>query len=106
MMQKVDSGVELLMLSISVITNYFQKRVPKQIMDEHETSLKFPCEFSIKIFGLNNSEFETTVLSIIRHTIKDLKENAISSRSSKDSKYLALTVTINVNTKNELDHIY
>lgn len=71
-----------------------------------DTLLTFPCEFAIKVFGNKNDEFETTVVSIIRKHYKDLQENAISNRPSKDSKYLAITVTIQAESKAQLDAIY
>lgn len=68
--------------------------------------LEFPCDFNIKIFGIHADEFEISVLTIIRQHIKELRENAISTRLSKDSKYLAMTVTIHVESKEQLDNLY
>lgn len=79
-------------------------------MSDNNTSteelLHFPCEFVIKIFGLASDEFEVTVLGIIRHHVKDLNEDAIKNRPSKDGKYLALTITIHVDSREQLDAIY
>lgn len=73
---------------------------------EPESLLKFPCEFVIKIFGNKNDEFETTVMAIIRKHCEDLRENAFTCRPSKDNKYMALTVTIDAESKEQLDAIY
>jgi uncharacterized protein len=68
--------------------------------------LHFPCEFVIKIFGAATNEFELQALTIIRHHIKDLAENSIKSRNSKDGKYLALTITLPIDSREQLDEIY
>lgn len=72
----------------------------------NKTLLEFPCDFTLKIFGLANPEFETTVLSIIRKHIPDLKENAFNFRPSKDEKYLAITATVYIINKEQLDATY
>lgn len=71
-----------------------------------ESLLQFPCEFVLKIFGMANEQFEVEVLSIVRKHVQDLRENAIKSRVSKDGKYLALTITITAESKDQLDTIY
>lgn len=68
--------------------------------------LHFPCEFVIKIFGPASDEFELQTLTIIRRHIKDIAENALKSRLSKDGKYLALTITMPVDSREQLDSIY
>jgi putative lipoic acid-binding regulatory protein len=75
-------------------------------MTDKTTLLEFPCEFTIKIFGLASDEFEINALSIIHKHIPALAENAISSRPSKDGKYVALNVTMHVESKALLDEIY
>jgi putative lipoic acid-binding regulatory protein len=74
--------------------------------DDKDTLLEFPCDFPIKVMGHATDEFETLVLSIITKHVETLKENAIRTRHSKDGKYLSITITINVNCKEQLDNIY
>lgn len=71
-----------------------------------ESLLHFPCEFVIKIFGNASNEFEIQALTIIRRHIQDLAEDAIKSRLSKDGKYLALTITMPIDSREQLDAIY
>lgn len=75
-------------------------------MTKSESTLVFPCDFIIKVFGQASPEFEIAVLSIIRKYIPDLREDAIKNRNSKDGKYLALTISIHVDSREQLDHIY
>lgn len=71
-----------------------------------ETLLTFPCDFVIKVFGLKSDEFEVAVLSIIRNHVTHLREDALRFRPSKDEKYIALTVTIFAQSKEQIDNIY
>lgn len=71
-----------------------------------QSLLTFPCEFVIKTFGLSSPEFETAVISIVRKHVSHLREDAFRSRLSKDDKYLALTVTITAESREQLDNLY
>ena len=71
-----------------------------------ESLIKFPCDFVIKVFGVASDEFEIAVLTIIRKHVSDLREDALRFRPSKDKKYVALTVTVYVESKEQLDNIY
>lgn len=71
-----------------------------------ETLLKFPCDFTLKIFGKATAEFETAVSAIVQHHIKHNASPAITSRLSENGKYLALSVTVHVDSKSQLDKIY
>jgi len=74
--------------------------------DEEDTLFKFPCEFPIKCMGLNNTEFECAVVEIMNRHVPDLGEGALKSRTSKEGKYCAITVTITARSKSQLDAIY
>lgn len=74
--------------------------------DIDQSLLKFPCDFSIKAFGVASDEFESSVITIIRKHVAELRENALRTRLSKDGKYLAITITIHVNSREQLDNIY
>lgn len=71
-----------------------------------ESLLTFPCEFTIKVFGKKSEEFEAFVISTIHAHCKDLRENAFNYRDSKDKTYLAISVTIHAESKEQLDTIY
>jgi putative lipoic acid-binding regulatory protein len=68
--------------------------------------MKFPCSFSIKAMGLATPDFATAVEEIVcRHT-PNSDENRITTRPSKGGKYLAVTVTIEASSREQLDAIY
>jgi len=68
--------------------------------------LSFPCLFGIKIFGLATTEFQQATLAILKKYVPDLTDDNIIRRPSKDGKYLALTITIHAQSRDQLDGIY
>lgn len=77
-------------------------------LEPTSTSLiEFPCAFTIKTFGKATPEYETAVLTIIKkHANDSLNENSIRQRYSKDKNYLALSITIQAQSKAQMDAIY
>jgi putative lipoic acid-binding regulatory protein len=75
-------------------------------MTQPDSLISFPCEFAIKVFGNKSEDFETAVITIIRKHCAELRENAFAYRPSKDGKYLAITITIQAESKEQLDTIY
>lgn len=71
-----------------------------------ETLLKFPCDFPIKVVGQLSDEFEIAVLGIIRKHLPHFSDSAYQARPSNQGKYLALTITVHVMSKEQLDDIY
>ena len=71
-----------------------------------ERLLSFPCQFPIKVMGKNDVSFEQTVLTIVRQHVPDLAEGAIRQRPSGKGNYLAITVTINATSQEQLDALY
>jgi putative lipoic acid-binding regulatory protein len=75
------------------------------MIEQQETLLKFPCQFPIKAMGKADIEFDLLVLEIIHQHVMPEK-TVLSSRSSKNGKYLAVTVIIEATSKEQLDNIY
>ena len=71
-----------------------------------ETLLTFPCDFTIKVFGTSSEKFEASVVGIIRSHVSDFPESAIQLRPSANGKYNAMSVTVHVTSKEQLDNIY
>lgn len=71
-----------------------------------ESPLKFPCEFTIKVFGEMANDYEQTILELIRPLAPSLSSGAIQSRVSENGKYLSLSITLYVESREQLDNIY
>lgn len=76
-------------------------------MSESEQSkLTFPCEFTFKVIGATNDLFQSEMLQIFRHHFPSLGEAAVTSKLSKNDKYLALSITVQATSQAQLDNIY
>lgn len=71
-----------------------------------ESLLKFPCEFTIKVFGEMSPEFEQLIYDLIRPHAPSLSSGAFQSRISENGKYLSLSITLYVESREQLDNIY
>lgn len=74
--------------------------------EEKESAIPFPCDFTIKVFGKAGKPFETAVLDIIKKHDPDFSKKNYKKRLSRDGNYLALSISVYVNNKEELDAIY
>jgi putative lipoic acid-binding regulatory protein len=74
--------------------------------EERSTQLTFPCEFTFKVIGLADGQFESEVLQIFWQHFPQLGEGAITPKLSKNQKYLALTIRINAISQAQLDSVY
>ena len=75
-------------------------------MSEEDTSFEFPCQFPIKAIGHNVANFEALVVAIICKHAKGITEGAVKVRPSRGDKFLGVTVTIEAQSKRQLDAIY
>lgn len=76
------------------------------VTEQKETLLTFPCDFTIKVFGLATDDFEAATLGIIHKHAPNLSGRTIQSNDSANGKYKALSITIHVESKEQLDRIY
>lgn len=75
-------------------------------MSNEETLLTFPCQFPIKIMGLQSDSFETAMVMVARKHIPNLGEGSVKSRPSKTGKYLSVTITFQATSREQLDNLY
>jgi putative lipoic acid-binding regulatory protein len=75
-------------------------------MTEPADPFQFPCRFPIKVMGRSGDDFECAVVQILRRHIPRLTEGAIQRRDSRQSNYVALTIEIEAQSREQLDAIY
>tara|TARA_B110000263_G_C14976851_1_gene359709 strand:+ start:65 stop:331 length:267 start_codon:yes stop_codon:yes gene_type:complete len=75
-------------------------------MEIDESLLSFPCEFPIKAMGKADNGFDLLVAGLVRKHSSDLRENAVKSRFSNGGRYISVTVTIQAESREQLDRIY
>jgi len=70
------------------------------------TLLTFPTDFPIKIMGLNQIEFKTLVTQLIHQHLPEFDTETFEVRKSSGEKYLSLTCSVRVESKQQLDALY
>jgi putative lipoic acid-binding regulatory protein len=76
-------------------------------MSEPKDSLiDFPCDFPIKVFGVAQQGFAQAVTEAVQVHAPDFDAANIEMRASSGAKYLSLTCTVHVTSREQLDDIY
>jgi putative lipoic acid-binding regulatory protein len=75
-------------------------------MEADESLLRFPCDFPIKAMGKAEDDFDTLIVELIRKHSPDLREGAVKSRHSNGGRFVSVTVTIQAESREQLDRIY
>ncbi len=71
-----------------------------------ESLLTFPCEFPIKVMGRREDGFAQAVLEVVMRHAPDFRPGTMEMRTSKNGRYLSLTVTLNARSREQLDGLY
>lgn len=75
-------------------------------MKQEDSPLEFPCHFPIKVMGATAGNFKVTVIEIVKKHIPELSDEHINERASSNNKYVSMTVTVYVSSREQLDNIY
>ena len=76
-------------------------------MSEITASLiEYPCEFPLKIFGRQQAGFAQAVLAVITRHDPGFAAASMEMRASKTARYISLTCTIHITSREQLDAIY
>jgi len=71
-----------------------------------DTLFEFPCDFPIKIVGLAGDDFKQLAQKIVTKHVGELTEDQVTSRPSRDGKYLSLTITFRADSRAQIDQLY
>lgn len=83
-----------------------EQALPEQEIIERDTLLEFPCEFSVKAMGRNEASFQTLVENIVLNHAEIYAGKPVTTNISSTGKYLSVTVTVEAQSKPQLDRIY
>lgn len=68
--------------------------------------LTYPCAYPIKVVGYASEAFDAWVVTTVRQHAPDLGEGAVQTRESRESRYIAVTVTINAQSPAHIEAIF
>ncbi len=74
--------------------------------NQTEEILQFPCDFPLKVFGLNRPDFEFTIIDILKIHCSESTQFTVKKNESRKGKYQSLTVNFNATSRQQLDDIY
>jgi putative lipoic acid-binding regulatory protein len=74
--------------------------------DPKESLFEFPCSFSVKAMGKSHDQFESLVVALVSQHVPDLPESSTKVRQSKESNFMAVTVTFTAVSREQLDDVY
>jgi putative lipoic acid-binding regulatory protein len=70
------------------------------------TIIEFPCYFPVKIIGTNTQSFLHDIKEITAKHFPDLTDSDVTHKLSQQSNFLAITVTVYVQSQELLDAYY
>ncbi len=74
--------------------------------EETASLLTFPCDFPLKIIGLQQPGYAQAILTVVKQHAPDYDGAEMEMRPSSKGKYLSLTCTIRAQSRVQLDGLY
>lgn len=71
-----------------------------------QTLLEFPCDFPVKIIGINQADYAQAILAVIMRHAPDFDAASMAMRPSGKGNYLSLTCCVRATSKTQLDALY
>jgi putative lipoic acid-binding regulatory protein len=75
-------------------------------MPDLDSVIAYPIEFPIKVMGLNRPEFLPAMTAVFMRHAPDFDATTTVTRTSREGKYLSLTMTIIATSREQLDALY
>ena len=76
------------------------------MVEKRESIMEFPCEFPIKVLGRSAAGFYDTVIDIIQDHVPNLSSHAVKTTSSRNGRYVSITILLMASSRQQLDAIY
>ena len=74
--------------------------------DSPEPLVEYPILFPLKVIGVDEKDFETFVVEIVRRHVPELLEENIISRLSNGSKYRSVSLEFIAQSRAQMDALY
>ena len=71
-----------------------------------DSLIDYPCDFPIKVMGLKVDGFVEAMCFVAKQFDPDWQPDSLTHRESKAGKYLGLTLTLRVTSREHLDEVY
>ena len=74
--------------------------------EEQKSLIEFPCSFPIKMMGRDEESFRKSAIEVVARHAGEVAEDAISTSMSRKGNFVAITITIEAESQEQLDNIY
>jgi putative lipoic acid-binding regulatory protein len=71
-----------------------------------ESLIEFPCSLAIKVMGHNTPDFQERMVAAAAMEVGPLQDKDLSTRPSRDGRFISLTMTVNVQDHDHLRRVY
>ena len=71
-----------------------------------DSALSFPCDFPIKMMGRDTPEFRVLARALVENHTGALADSAVQVATSRNGRFVSVTVTITAMSQQQLDDIY
>lgn len=71
-----------------------------------DSPLQFPCEYPLKVMGANDPSFRERMRAVIAGELGTGQPSHVAERLSANAKFVSLTCTVTVQTRDQLDGLY
>ncbi len=71
-----------------------------------DSLIDYPCDFPLKIFGLQQAGFARAVLEVVTRHDPGFRASSMETRESKTARYASLTCTVRATSRLQLDALY
>ena len=71
-----------------------------------ESLFEFPCEFPIKMMGPDTPRFHAVARALVESHTGPLDDGRIRHASSRNGRFISITVTVTAQSRLQLDEIY
>jgi uncharacterized protein len=75
-------------------------------MELKDSLIEYPCDFPIKVFGQSQEGFARAVIGVVGQFDPDFNAASMEVRNSSQSRYVSLTCTVRVTSREQLDALY
>jgi uncharacterized protein len=76
------------------------------VAEDSKPVLEYPCAYPIKVMGLHENDFAACIIAIVRRHDPALAEEHISTRESRNGKYLSVSVVITATGVSHIEALF
>jgi putative lipoic acid-binding regulatory protein len=74
--------------------------------EQQEPKLEFPCEFPLKVIGINDDGFDEFSIEIVQRHVPGLDRGTITQTVSEGGKYRSVSFLFVADSRDQMDALY